>query len=288
MRVRPTIALAIVRRIALPLMATVFCTAALAQQPAKPQAAPQATPQATPQAAPALPLVMLPEKPDLDPKAMEILKASSAKLAAAKTMTFTAVATYESPARTLLPLAYMTLSQVTLERPNKLKVIVPGDGPPSEFYYDGKQMIAYSPQEDVVAVADAPPTIDEMLTFADKTAAISFPFEDVIVSNPAADLAGLQLAFVIGRSQVVGGVATDMVAVANDKAQAQIWIGVDDKLPRMIRVTYFGEPGQFRHVVEFSNWKLDAALPADAFTSEKALKAKRIKFASPDSPPVKP
>jgi hypothetical protein len=42
-------------------------------------------------------------------------------------------------------------------------VITEGDGPPTEFYYDGKQMIAYALQEDLAAVADAPPTIDEML-----------------------------------------------------------------------------------------------------------------------------
>jgi len=275
-------------KLALPVMATALCTSALAQQPATPKAAPAPAQAPASAQGPALPLVMLPEKPEIDPKAIDILKAASAKLAAAKTMTFTAIATYESPARTLMPLAYMTLSQVTLERPNKLKVIVPGDGPPSEFYYDGKQMIAYAPQEDVAAVADAPPTIDEMLKFADKTAAISFPFEDAIISNPASDLVDLQLAFIIGRSVVVGGVTTDMIGLVNNKAQAEIWIGADDKLPRMIRVTYFNEPGQFRHVVEFSNWKLDPVLPPGTFTSEKALKAKRIKFASPDSPPVKP
>lgn len=262
---------------ALPAMATLLCTAALAQQP------PQ-TPPPTPERPP---VVLLPDKPEIDPKALEILKAASDKLAAARTMAFTAVTTYESPARTLQPLAYTTISQVTLARPDKLKVVVPGDGPPSEFYYDGKQMIAYSPSEGLAAVAPAPPTIDEMLKVADQTAAISFPFEDVIVSDPYRDIGpDLKLAFVIGRSQVVGGVLTDIVAVANSLAQAQIWIGVEDKLPRMIRVTYFNEPGQFRHVVEFSNWQLNVALPADAFSSEKASKARRIKFAAPDSAPA--
>src|SRR5215472_7896907 len=60
---------------------------------------------------------------ELEPKAIDILKASSAKLAAAKTLALTAIATYESPARTGQPLAYMTRSEVTLERPNKLRVL---------------------------------------------------------------------------------------------------------------------------------------------------------------------
>jgi hypothetical protein len=242
-----------------------------AQQPAPPAAPPQ------------LPVVVLPDQPELEPKAIEILKAMSARLAAAHTMTFTALTTYESPARTGQPLAYMTLSEVALERPDKLRVITPGDGPRSEFYYDGKTMTAYSPESGHVAVAAAPPTIDAMLAAAYSTAAIYFPFCDVIVADPYKDIAdGLKLAFVVGQSRVVGGTLTDMVVVANDTVQAELWIGAEDKLPRMARATFFNEPGNFRHVVELSDWQLDPALPAGTFASAEAAKAIRIDFASPD------
>jgi hypothetical protein len=83
--------------------------------------------------------------PALEPKAIEILKAASNRLAAAHSMTFTADVTYESPTRQGPPLVYATQSDVTLVRPNKLRVISPGDGPASEFYYDGKVMMAYAP-----------------------------------------------------------------------------------------------------------------------------------------------
>jgi hypothetical protein len=230
-----------------------------------------------------LPFVLLPDKPSLEPKALAILKAASDKLAAAHTMSFTAVATYESPARTLQPLAYTTLSEVTLERPDKLRVITPGDGPPNEFYYDGKTIMAYEPDANLVAVADAPPTIDAMLKFAFDKAAIYFPFDDVLMSDPAKVIApGLKLAFVIGQSRVVGGTVTDMVALADENAQAEVWIGAEDKLPRRVRVTYFNEPGNFRHDVEFSHWLLDPDLPPGTFASDQAAKARRIKFASPD------
>src|SRR4051812_30514061 len=46
---------------------------------------------------------------------VELLQAASAILASANSLSFTAVATYQSPARTGLPLAYSILSQVTLE-----------------------------------------------------------------------------------------------------------------------------------------------------------------------------
>jgi hypothetical protein len=240
---------------------------------------------AQPSALQPLPRFALPSQPELEPKAVELLQAMSARLAGAKTLSFTAVATYESPARTGQPLAYTTLSQVMLQRPDKLRVITPGDGPPSEFYYDGKTMMAYTPGAELTAVASVPPTIDAMLKTAYDTAVIYFPFTDVIVADPYGDLApDLKLAFVIGQSRVIGGTLTDMVAIANETAQAQIWIGAEDKLPRMIRVTFFNERGNYRHVVELSDWQLDPVIPPDAFFSAKAAAAKRIAFAPPGAP----
>src|SRR5204863_8983523 len=99
----------------------------------------------------------------LEPKALDILKAASSRLAAARTMKFNAVHFYENPSRHGHPLAFTTKSEVTLQKPDKLRVIMPGDGPASEFYYDGKKMMAYAPAENLVAVADAPPTIDAAL-----------------------------------------------------------------------------------------------------------------------------
>ena len=70
----------------------------------------------------------------LEPKSIDRLKAASARLAAARSMSFTAVSTYESPSRQGTPLATMTQSEVTLQRPNRLRVIPLGDGPALEFY----------------------------------------------------------------------------------------------------------------------------------------------------------
>jgi hypothetical protein len=254
---------------------------AFAQEAQQPAAAPsQAQPPGPP--VPTPPVVYLPNQPQLEPRAVEILQAMSAKLASAQTLSFTSIATYESPARTGQPLAYLVKSEITLQRPDKLRVITPGDGPASEFFYDGKTVMAYTPGADLVAVADAPATIDEMLRAAYRFAAIYFPFTDVIVADPWADLAAnLRLAFVVGQSVVVGDTKTDIVAIADDTAQAQIWVGAEDRLPRMIRATFFNEPGNFRHTAVFSHWKIDPKLAPDTFTSEKAAKAKRIPFAPP-------
>ncbi len=132
----------------------------------------------------------------VEPRAMELLKAMSAKLAAAKTLSFTATVGYEYPSKLGPPIVYTTRYDVTMQRPDKLRILMPGDGPASEFYYDGKTMIAYAPAENLAAVADAPPTIDAALTAAYQTAGIFYPFTDLIVADPYAPLAaGAKLAF---------------------------------------------------------------------------------------------
>ena len=222
-------------------------------------------------------------EPVLEPKALEILKAASDRLAAAHTMRFTAVISYESPSRLGPPLVYTTTSEVTLQRPDKLRVLTPGDGPASEFYYVGKTMMAFEPTANLVAMADAPPTIDAALKAAYDTAAIYFPFTDVIVADPYKDLAdGLKSAFYIGQSRVVGGTTTDMVAIVNTWVFEQIWIGADDKLPRKVRAVFLADPARLRNDMELSNWQLDPPIPADAFASSSATSATRIAFNRPD------
>jgi len=167
-----------------------------------------------------------------------------------------------------------------------------GDGPPSEFYYDGKTMTAFSPNENLVAVAEAPPTIDAMLEAAYKTAAIYFPFSDVVVTDPYKDLAdGLTTAFYVGQSSIVGDTTTDIVAYVNADVFVQAWIGAEDKLPRRLYAIFLNDPARLRHVLQLSKWQLDAAVPADAFVSARAAKAAQIAFARPDAmdaPGMKP
>jgi hypothetical protein len=228
----------------------------------------------------------------LEPRAIDILKASSARLAAAKSMAFTATVSYESPSRLGPPLIYSTRSQVLMQRPDKLRVITLADGPRSEFYYDGKTMTAFAVPENLVAVADAPPTIDAALKVAYDTGAIYFPFTDIVVADPYKDLSeSLKIAFYIGQSEVVEGVTTDMVAYVTGDVFIQIWIGTNDKLPRRIYAIYLNDPARLRHVLELSDWTLDGDVPANAFVSDNASGAARIAFARPDAtdaPGMKP
>lgn len=227
----------------------------------------------------------------MQPQAVDILKAMSAKLAAAKTMSFVATVGIEAPSRLGPPLVFSSRYEVTMARPDRLRVIRTGDGPASEFYDDGKVMMAYAPAEDLVAIADAPATVEAALKKLYDSAATYFPFTDLLVPDPAKLLVdGGKLAFVIGPSSVVGGVVTDVIGWADDDVFVQMWIGRDDKLPRRARAIYRNDPERLRHDMELSNWVLDGPAAAEVFTSAKAKAGKPIAFANPAqtaAPPAK-
>lgn len=261
------------------LLLALAAPASFAQTAAPPPAA--APSAAAPAAAPAAPAAIPTDA--LEPKALELLKAASAALGGAKSLSFTAVSTFERNAANGQPLFYSTVNEVLLQRPDKLRVITLGDGTPDEFYYDGKTMMAYVPSLDMVAVADAPETVDKFLDHAWDKAAIYFPFADVLVDDPFAGLSKhLHSAFYIGQSIAVGGVKTDMIAIATDDVAGQIWLGAEDHLPRMIKVVYAHEPAHALYQTEFSNWKLGVTTETANFASEKATKAsKHIDFTPP-------
>jgi hypothetical protein len=142
--------------------------------------------------------------------------------------------------------------------------------------------MAYAPAENLVAIADAPSTIDKTLEAVFHSAGIYFPFTDIIVTDPYGDMApGLKHAYYVGQSHIVGGITTDIVAFAGDGIFAEMWIDAEEKLPRVIHAIYLDDPDHLRHNLMLSDWKLDSSVSDDFFTTSRASTAKHIEFAHP-------
>src|SRR5262249_30853312 len=140
-----------------------------------------------------------------------------------------------------------------------------------------------------VAIASAPPTIDAALKAAYDEAAIYFPFTDLVVADPYKDINedGLDNAFYVGQSQVVGGTTTNIIAYTTGGTFIQMWIGAEDKLPRRMRAVYTEDQWELRHQLEISNWQIDVPVSGGAFAPAQSAGAKPIPFAAPE-PKVSP
>jgi len=217
----------------------------------------------------------------MEPRALDLLKHMSATLVAAQALTYRSRSTVEVPAKTGQLITLFATSDVALARPNKLRVHVTGEVPNFDFYYNGTTITAFAPKNQVYSVANAPDTIDEMLTFVEDKTGIHFPSADVMLSDPYAVLTkDLTSAFVVGPS-TVDGVPCEHLAFMGPGVHWEIWIETGQRaLPRRLVVTYADVQNFPRFLVEFADWNLQPKLAASRFVFKKPSTAKQIEFGS--------
>jgi hypothetical protein len=214
-------------------------------------------------------------------QAKAALREMSQALASAKTVRFTV--------RNLVPMQVSGGDWITLvgtghvmrEGNDRLFVETGGDLYPFRYYFDGKSVTAFAPGPNVYARKDSPGTIDETLQRAARNGEAAFVFADLVSADPyAAMTKGLKSAVIVGVS-TIDGVETRHVAVHGAKLDWEIWIGTEDRLPRMVTLTDVSNPRKPTHTVQLSDWALDQPLPADAFAFRAPDGSREIPFRDP-------
>ena len=223
----------------------------------------------------------------LDQRALDILKKMSETLSQAKSVRFEtrSMVPIRSP-RGMWVSLYGT-SRVVKEGSEKLFAETRGDFFPYDFYFDGKTITAYSPTKNLYAEKSAPGTVEDVIEMAYREEGKSFPYADILVAEPYAVLTdGLVRAAYVGQSTFralsgTGSVKTDHLAFSNKGVEWQIWIGVEDRLPRMVSATYFGKPGEPSYMVEFGDWKINEPVLPETFIFKNTSKAAKVEFRNP-------
>ena len=231
---------------------------------------------------PVAPVAAVPAPPPvIEQQALDRLKTMSDKLAAAKAFTYHARSTVEQPAKTGQFLTRFIESDVALQRPDKLRVLLTGDLPNFQFFYDGSNATAFDAAKNLYATAKAPATIDAMLPFVMDLAGIDFPAADFLVSDPYAEMTkDLTHAIVVGPAKV-NGIATEHFAFIGPAANWEIWIDAGESaLPRRVAVTYKTVENFPRFHVEFFDWNLKPNTNPGQFVFKRPAGAKQIEFGS--------
>lgn len=225
--------------------------------------------------------------PAIDQRALDMLKKMSDTISQAKTVSFQArsMVPIRTPDGTWINL-YGT-SSVVMQAPDKLFASTAGDFAQHDFYFDGKTITAYSLAKNLYAVRPAPATIDAMIEEAYRVDGKSFPYADILVSEPYAVLTeGLLKAFYVGQSTIrplsgVGGVKADHLVFSNKGVEWQIWIDTEDHMPRMVVATYLDSASEPSYTVEFGDWKLNGEVSPETFMFTNASQAAKVEFRNP-------
>ena len=220
-----------------------------------------------------------PPAPMVEQYALDRLKQMSDKLAATQAFTYRSSSSIEMSAVTGQFLTFFIDSEVALQRPNKLRVDLSGDLSTVQLYFDGANVSAFDPKNNLHADAHVLATIDDVLDFVINKARINFPSGDFLYSNPYAVMSkDLTHAIIVGPS-MVNGVPCEHFAYMNPSINWEVWVAKGtNALPMRLVMTYKKAPNFPRFLIEFADWNLNPKLNADTFVFKAPANAKQIEF----------
>jgi hypothetical protein len=226
----------------------------------------------------ALPGIASAQPAGIDPQATALLKRSTDYLSGLKAFSVDTTSTIEMVLTSGQKIQFDNAAVASVQRPDKLVARRKGDLVNQVFYYDGKRLSLYNPDQKVYASVAAPNTLEGMLDFARESLDIIVPAGDLLYRN-AYDLltADVKSGFVVGKS-VVGGVRCDHLAFRNADVDWQIWIEEGAKpLPRKYVITSTQVSGAPQFAVLVS-WNTAPKFPDGTFVFAPAKDAKQIDF----------
>ncbi|MDM0021170.1 DUF2092 domain-containing protein [Variovorax saccharolyticus] len=226
-----------------------------------------------------------PAKDFKDERALALLKAMGDTLAGARTLSFKVRGIVPTPSPTGQYVSLFAASRVVMQRPDKLFVEARGDLFPSDSYYDGKTVTVIGADRKFYARREAAGgAIEALMQSVQPGSDATAPFLDLLVADPYAFLTkDLASALWVGQS-TIGGVKTEHLAFTAPGLDWEIWIGAADKLPRLMVVAYRSSERQPTFTVEFSEWKLNATVPAKTFVAAIPPGAAKLEFKQMGAP----
>jgi hypothetical protein len=228
-----------------------------------------------------LPAAALAQPAGIDPQATAILKRSLDYLAGLKAFSVDTTSTIEMVLTSGQKIQFDNAAVASVQRPDKLVARRKGDLVNQAFYYDGKNLSLYNPDQKVYATVAAPNTLEAMIDFARDSLDIIVPAGDLLYRNALELLtADVQSGFVVGKG-VVGGVRCDHLAFRNADVDWQIWIQEGAKpLPRKYVITSTQVAGAPQFAV-LASWNTAPKFAEGTFVFAPAKGAQRIDFLKP-------
>lgn len=211
----------------------------------------------------------------------QILREMSAKLASARTFSFKATREIDAALLPGIALSGKVRISALVERPLKFAAKAESKSDSRQFIADGRTLTLFDSKKNFYATVPMRKTIDGLVDELDSKYGFTPPLADFALSNPYQEFRRqAQTIVFLGRAKTgggcmgFGGVECDRIALKGKVADAELWIGVKDRLPYKMVAT-FHRPDHPQVRARFLAWNLAPKVtPADfTFTPPKgALK----------------
>ena len=210
-----------------------------------------------------------------------LLKSMSTRLASTKQYRFTAhrtIAADQAKAQNQDPTAHV---EVVVARPDKLVVKISEGKANREMLFDGSTFVVVDGANNFYSKAPLSGSLDKVPTHLAKVYGFQPPLAEFIISDPDRDLKRR----VTGVSYLGKGIVRESggvvqchrIGMHGTHADAELWLGVADSLPRRLKATKTGSAGKDLLMdVDFLTWEMNHQAGASAFRYQPASGATEI------------
>jgi hypothetical protein len=219
------------------------------------------------------------QTPAVQPEADQLLRKMSDFLAGLEQFSIQTENSIEVILKSGEKIQYDSPAEAMVQRPNKVYAERKGDIVNQEFYYDGKTLTLYNPDQRYYGTVPAPPTIDQAIDFARESLDLYAPGGDFLSQNAYKVLMeDVVSGLYIGMS-VVGGTKCHHLAFRGNEVDWQIWIEDGDKpLPKKFIITTKWMTAAPQFTMYVKKWDLSPKFSENVFTFVPPKDAHRIDF----------
>lgn len=207
--------------------------------------------------------------------AVKILKSMTDFMQSQKTLSISVDTDIEVITSQLEKIQFTSSGQVSLSRPDKLRVTRTGGYTELELVYDGKLLSVSNKDSNSFAQLDTAGSTDQLIDLLREKYAVAAPAADLLLSGAYdAMMSDVIESKHIGRG-VVDGVECEHLAFRNSETDWQIWVQLGARpIPRKYVITSKAVTGAPQFTVRIKDFRND--LPADAFAFKATQGAKKV------------
>ena len=218
-------------------------------------------------------------EPKIEPKAQQTLRDMSQFLGRQKSFEVKTESSTDTVGDDGQKVQLNAQAEVSVERPNHLRIDRKGDFADLQLLFDGKKITVYAGKQKYYAQDDAPPTLDQAIVHMQERLDIDAGPADLLFSDSHAilteDVVNGQY---VGRS-IVDGVPTHHLAFQGREVDWEMWVEEGPRpLPKKYVITSKKMQAAPQHSIVLSNWRLGVDLPDERFTFRPPPGAQKIEF----------
>jgi hypothetical protein len=206
----------------------------------------------------------------------QLLQQMSTKLAAAHSFSFKATREIDPGLLAGRNAPENARIVVTVRRPNKIAADSISTDSVRHFYADGRNLSLVDVTKNLYSTVPMHTSIDGVVAELDRKYGFTPPLAEMALSDVYQDIHEKAQGISYLGQATASGVMCHRLALAGKVADTELWVGVNDQLPRRLIATVKDRPGKPQLKVEFSDWNLAAKVTAKDFAFVPPQGAQKI------------